>query len=104
MSLFIIIFQEGKYINEKKDRVKVMHIENFTKPLYQVFPTDLYFINFSFNKSFFLHWWFWLWAKEFLYRPKRIMDALKAAIIRYKLPLKFDNPTEGQGNCFPNVQ
>ena len=32
------------------------------------------------------------------------MDALKAAIIRYKLPLKFDNPTEGQGNCFPNVQ
>ena len=53
MSLFIIIFQKGKYINEKKDRVMVMHIENFTKPLYQVFPTDLYFINFSFNKSFF---------------------------------------------------
>ena len=42
MSLFIIIFQKGKYINEKKDRVKVMHIENFTKPLYQVFPTDLF--------------------------------------------------------------
>ena len=41
MSLFIIIFQKGKYINEKKDRVTVMHIENFTKPLYQVFPTDL---------------------------------------------------------------
>ena len=40
MSLFIIIFQKGKYINEKKDRVTVMHIENFTKPLYGVFPTD----------------------------------------------------------------
>ena len=23
-----------KFINEKKDRVRVMHIENFTKPLY----------------------------------------------------------------------
>ena len=46
MSLFIIIFQKGKYINEKKDRVMVMHIENFTKPLYQVFPTDLFENNF----------------------------------------------------------
>ena len=35
-----MIFQKGKYINEKKDRVTVMHIENFTKPLYGVFPTD----------------------------------------------------------------
>ena len=41
ISLFIIIFQQGKYANEKKDRVMVMHVENFTKPLYQVFPTDL---------------------------------------------------------------
>jgi hypothetical protein len=40
IGLFINVFQEGKYINEKKDRVMVMHIENFTKPLYQVFPTD----------------------------------------------------------------
>ena len=48
MSLFIIIFHKGKYINEKKDRVTVMHIENFTKPLYLVFPTDL-LIFFHFN-------------------------------------------------------
>ena len=41
ISLFISLFQEGKYANEKKDRVMVMNIENFTKPLYQVFPTDL---------------------------------------------------------------
>ena len=41
VSLFISVFQKGKYINEKKDRVRVMQIENFTKPLYQVFPTDL---------------------------------------------------------------
>ena len=40
ISLFIIIFFEGEYANEKKDRVMVMHIENFTKPLYWVFPTD----------------------------------------------------------------
>ena len=40
ISLFIIVFHKGKYFNEKKDRVMVMHIENFTKPLYQVFPTD----------------------------------------------------------------
>ena len=30
--------QKVKFINEKKDRVMVLHIENFTKPLYQVFP------------------------------------------------------------------
>ena len=46
-SLFIIIFQEGKYINEKKDRVTMMHIENFIKPLYLVFPTDSF--NFFFT-------------------------------------------------------
>jgi hypothetical protein len=40
IGLFITIFHNGKYSNEKKDRVMVMHIENFTKPLYQVFPTD----------------------------------------------------------------
>ena len=40
ISLFIIIFFEGEYANEKKDRVMVMHIENFTKPLYWVFLTD----------------------------------------------------------------
>ena len=39
ISLFIIVFHKGKYINEKKDRVMVMHIENFTKLLYGVFPT-----------------------------------------------------------------
>ena len=45
-----MIFQKGKYINEKKDRVKVMHIENFTKPLYRVFPTDSFdFISFLFD-------------------------------------------------------
>jgi hypothetical protein len=37
IGLFITVFHKGKYINEKKDRVMVMHIENFTKPLYQVF-------------------------------------------------------------------
>ena len=37
-----------KFINEKKDRVTVLHIENLTKPLYQVFlkRLDLYFIFF----------------------------------------------------------
>ena len=44
IGLFIIAFHKGKYINEKKDRVMVMHIENFTKPLYQVFPKDQWFI------------------------------------------------------------
>ena len=29
------------------------------------------------------------------------MDALQEAILRCKLQLKFDNQTEGQGNCFP---
>ena len=49
MSLFIIIFQKGKYINEKKDRVTMMHIENFIKPLYRVFPTDLFnFLSYVF--------------------------------------------------------
>ena len=38
-SLFIDEFKEEqvkkvKFINEKKDRVTVLHIENFTKPLY----------------------------------------------------------------------
>ena len=30
-----------KSINEKKDRVTVLHIENLTKLLYQVFPKRL---------------------------------------------------------------
>ena len=29
------------------------------------------------------------------------MDALQQAILRCKLQLKFDNQTEGKGNCFP---
>ena len=36
-----------KFINEKKDRVMVGHIENLTKPLYRVFPKilDLNFLE-----------------------------------------------------------
>ena len=52
-SLFIDEFKEDmkshkvKFINEKKDRVMVLHIENLTKPLYRVFPKrlDLILIN-----------------------------------------------------------
>ena len=52
-SLFIDEFKEDitghkvKFINEKKDRVTVLHIENLTKPLYLVFPKrlDLILIN-----------------------------------------------------------
>ena len=55
-SLFIIVFHKGKYINEKKDRVMVMYIENFTKPLYRVFPTDYFtFFLFHFKTSFLTH-------------------------------------------------
>ena len=102
MSLFIIIFQKGKYINEKKDRVKVMHIENFTKPLYWVFPTDS--LNWFFNCFL-----FFLFITAFEYGLKYIqtgheddtMDGLRAAIQRCNLSLKLDNETEGHGNCFP---
>ena len=48
-----MIFQEGKYTNEKKDRVTMMHIENFIKPLYLVFLTD------SFNLFDNLIYFFW---------------------------------------------
>ena len=46
-SLFIDEFKEDmkshkvKFINEKKGRVTVLHIENLTRPLYQVFPKRL---------------------------------------------------------------
>ena len=46
-SLFIDEFIEDisshkvKFINEKKGRVMVLHIENLTKPLYRVFPKRL---------------------------------------------------------------
>ena len=40
-------YQQVKFINEKKGRVMVLHIENFTKPLYWVFPKRLY-SDFSF--------------------------------------------------------
>ena len=45
-SLFINEFlskasQQVEFINEKNDRVRMMHIENFIKPLYQVFPKRL---------------------------------------------------------------
>ena len=48
-ALFIDEFKEDmkihkvKFINEKKDRVMVLHIENLTKPLYRVFQKDLIF-------------------------------------------------------------
>ena len=48
--MFIDEFQEDmkihkvKFINEKKIRVMVLHIENLTKPLYQLFPKRLDFI------------------------------------------------------------
>ena len=32
-----------EFINEKKDRVMVLNIENLTKPLYRVFQKDLIF-------------------------------------------------------------
>ena len=52
-ALFIGEFKEDmkiykvKFINEKKDRVMVGHIENLTKPLYRVFPKilDLNFLE-----------------------------------------------------------
>ena len=31
---FLLIYTPGLYINERNSRVMVMHIENFTKPLY----------------------------------------------------------------------
>ena len=34
-----------EFINEKKDRVMVLNIENLTKPLYQVFQKDLIFTS-----------------------------------------------------------
>ena len=45
-----------KFINEKKDRVMVLYIENLTKPLYWLFPKrlDSFFYFFIFivnNKS-----------------------------------------------------
>ena len=71
MSLFIIIFHKGKYINEKKDRVTVMHIENFTKPLYWVFPTDSFNWSFQLLFFFFVHYCIWVWAKIYSNRSWR---------------------------------
>ena len=54
-SLFIDEFKEDvkshkvKFINEKKDREMVLHIENLTKPLCQVFPKRLDLNSFIFN-------------------------------------------------------
>ena len=53
--MFIDEFKEDvkshkvKFINEKKDRVMVLHIENLTKPLCQVFPKRLDLNLFIFN-------------------------------------------------------
>ena len=54
-SLFIDEFKEKqvnkvKFINEKKDRVTVLHIENLTKLLYLVLPKTL-IENDDFKKS-----------------------------------------------------
>ena len=51
MNLKKIMDLKVKLINEKKDRVTVLHIENLTKPLYQVFPKrlDLFFLLHSFS-------------------------------------------------------
>ena len=56
-SLFINEFisrksQQVEFINEEKDRVTMKNIENFIKPLYQVFPKRLLFIcNFFISNS-----------------------------------------------------
>ena len=50
-------------------------------------------------------------SKTFLYLLDHVnclflastMDELSSTIIRCNLPLKFDNNTEGYGNCFPNA-
>ena len=53
-ALFIGEFKEDmkihkvKFINERKDRVMVLHIENLTKPLYRVFPKRLGSFSFYF--------------------------------------------------------
>ena len=103
MSLFIIIFQKGKYINEKKDRVMVMHIENFTKPLYQVFPTDSFNFLFNFSLLAFISITAYEYGLKYVNTDYEdtTMDGLTAAIQRCNLKLKLDNETEGQGNCFP---
>ena len=36
-----VMLHKVEFINENKDRVMVLHIENLTKPLYQVFPKRL---------------------------------------------------------------
>ena len=35
--------EKVEFINEKIDRVMMMHIENFIKPLFQFFPKTLFY-------------------------------------------------------------
>ena len=65
----IIIFKERHfiyiysrvYINEGKDRVMVMHIENFTKPLYLVLVMHFFKINYlKLFCCFFLFMYCWI--------------------------------------------
>ena len=37
-----MVYTQGLYINERKGRVTVMHIENFTRPLYLVLANVFY--------------------------------------------------------------
>ena len=53
MKSILFIYTEGLYMNEGKDRVMVMHVENFTKSLYQLPVMHFIKMMSTFNVPFF---------------------------------------------------
>ena len=99
-----------------KDRVRVMHIENFTKSLFQVIQVDLLLLlklgEIIFSALIF-HYLiigskktsspdYKIQENEDTYQAeRRIAREIMDTVLRLGLPFKLDQLTEGLGNCFP---
>ena len=97
-----------------KNRVMVMQIENFTKPLYLVVHIDNYFKNLCWRATLVDLFLYWnslgrgqKWGTNLkenddqFQTERKIADEIMETILRLQLPFKLDKPTEGLGNCFP---
>jgi hypothetical protein len=97
-----------------KERAMVMHIENFTKHLFQVAVIDFLFKMRKSSYCFILSETYslgrtrastsimkYIEDENNLKIERNIANDIMETVQRLKLPFKFDQLTEGMGNCFP---
>ena len=97
-----------------KERVTVLEIENFTKPLFQVAVIDILFEMRKSSYCFILSESYSLGRTKasssrtnynevasYFQIERNIANEIKETVHRLQLPFRLDQLTEGRGNCFP---